>query len=745
MKKIVIFTVVLLIFLQFGGVAVAGTLSNIGVIYGSMSVNGFSMEGSSSYGVKTSFYLLPPGASVRQIVVSEGPGANVKLNNVESGDYYMPHSSLFSTNSPHVFWEYGKMREYNFIKIYFYPFAKSSNGKWSLVHSVRFSIKYNVGQPKTPLSNETVFSSIAKEIFSNYRNAQVWYKPLLITPVSSDECDYLIIIPNSTVENALSNFISYKEKIDGYKVKVVTLNEIKSVESAKDTEDKIRDFLKEHYLKWGIKYVLLVGSSHSLPMCYMYPKKGETRDENGLERPIGRTPTDFYYSELDSNWDYNKDGLPGEFPDDTKHIVDFYPDVFVGRIPFDNPDKIQTVLDHNIEYEEAKETFRKSALLAGAMLYYGEEGGGRQDGGLALSFALQNYLKPAGFTTFSMFEKAGTHSSYFQCNEPLTEKNFVEAMRSQKYGLVLLNAHGSPNYIARKYWVDSDKHGKVNAGEIKWETLVSTSDINKYLFAPSVFYSASCETAWPEKDNIGKEILLHGGAAYIGASRISYGGGTIDPVLENFVKNYTLDNFSLGASLDIALFEEPHEQISDFVNLYDFNLYGDPSLRVNPVHFTGFSIAIKGNRSIKVKQGNSAAVNLVFKGEGLSKAKFGFVTDVDGISGSFSSSTNTSEIGFNVVCGNDTPPGDFVISIYADAGDGKVFSVPLHITVEKQSFSEFDLNEDGKVDGKDLIIFAESFGAKKGDTNYNAKCDFNGDGVIDGKDLMIFAKHFNNG
>jgi len=53
-----------------------------------------------------------------------------------------------------------------------------------------------------------------------------------------------------------------------------------------------------------------------------------------------------------------------------------------------------------------------------------------------------------------------------------------------------------------------------------------------------------------------------------------------------------------------------------------------------------------------------------------------------------------------------------------------------------------DINDDGKVDSEDLIIFAQSFGTNAGDPNYNEKCDLNGDGKIDAEDLLLLAQNF---
>jgi hypothetical protein len=53
-----------------------------------------------------------------------------------------------------------------------------------------------------------------------------------------------------------------------------------------------------------------------------------------------------------------------------------------------------------------------------------------------------------------------------------------------------------------------------------------------------------------------------------------------------------------------------------------------------------------------------------------------------------------------------------------------------------------DINDDGKVDGKDASILAYSWGSKTGDPNYNPNADLNQDGKIDGKDASIMAKYW---
>jgi nitrous oxidase accessory protein NosD len=53
-----------------------------------------------------------------------------------------------------------------------------------------------------------------------------------------------------------------------------------------------------------------------------------------------------------------------------------------------------------------------------------------------------------------------------------------------------------------------------------------------------------------------------------------------------------------------------------------------------------------------------------------------------------------------------------------------------------------DVNMDGVVDGRDLIVVSRAFAATPACTNWNQLADLNGDGKIDGQDMIIVARHF---
>ncbi len=57
-------------------------------------------------------------------------------------------------------------------------------------------------------------------------------------------------------------------------------------------------------------------------------------------------------------------------------------------------------------------------------------------------------------------------------------------------------------------------------------------------------------------------------------------------------------------------------------------------------------------------------------------------------------------------------------------------------------FLKGDINEDGRVDGIDLVALAFSFGKEKGDNRYRVVNDLDSNGRVDGADLAILAGNF---
>jgi hypothetical protein len=90
--------------------------------------------------------------------------------------------------------------------------------------------------------------------------------------------------------------------------------------AATDDADRVRQFIRDAYQRWGTTWVLLGGDTQVVPTRFVWSSffGGEN------------IPCDMYYSCLDGDWNADGDGIYGEAPYDTTDLV---PEVWVGRAP----------------------------------------------------------------------------------------------------------------------------------------------------------------------------------------------------------------------------------------------------------------------------------------------------------------------------------------------------------------------------------------------------------------------------
>lgn len=66
----------------------------------------------------------------------------------------------------------------------------------------------------------------------------------------------------------------------------------------------------------------------------------------------------------------------------------------------------------------------------------------------------------------------------------------------------------------------------------------------------------------------------------------------------------------------------------------------------------------------------------------------------------------------------------------------------VSLTIAGTQILTGDLDQNGRVDGSDLLRFARRFGSRLGETLYSPSSDFNNDGIVDGQDLAVLASNF---
>ena len=118
------------------------------------------------------------------------------------------------------------------------------------------------------------------------------------------------------------------------------------VSNIDDDAGKLRAYLKYAYDSGSLRYALLAGDYTVLPIRY------GCGDHNYSSTKIVsnncKIPTDIYFSDFNGNW--NKDG-DDHYGESTHDKVDFYPEIFVGRLLCTSRQEIANYTEKLIRYE----------------------------------------------------------------------------------------------------------------------------------------------------------------------------------------------------------------------------------------------------------------------------------------------------------------------------------------------------------------------------------------------------------
>ncbi|MGD2250976.1 MAG: C25 family cysteine peptidase, partial [Candidatus Methanofastidiosia archaeon] len=418
---------------------------------------------------------------------------------------------------------------------------------------------------------------------------------------------YVIVTTNTVVNNSLKlqSFSNYLQ-LQGFTVYIITENQYGAA-AGQQRAINIRNWLISNYSTLNLKYVLLIGnpdpddpgtsdSFGDIPMMMCWPNPGSTPDQ---------TPTDYFYADLTGNWDSDTDGFYGEFGEDT---VDFGPEVYVGRIPvYGNYTALDSILTKFITYTGAN----TSIMLPMAISNYQNEenvsngcvtGWARTDGLNLPQQIIQNITSPLGYTDYVMYETSGVTGrghdpvtpAAFGFKAPITNANVI-AQWPNDYGIVFWWAHGNQISSSRKYWSnDANSNFAVEDGvceltdELTWPTLLTSTDTAGLPNTETFTFQCSCYNGYPENSqNLQYSLLKQGAVATVGSTRICwYAQGTWNytGIIDDTGIGYTYVWFLVfGQSAGEALYNGKSSLVNPWgwqgwQNLFDFNLYGDPSM-----------------------------------------------------------------------------------------------------------------------------------------------------------------------
>jgi hypothetical protein len=393
-----------------------------------------------------------------------------------------------------------------------------------------------------------------------------------------DIYDLLIITPSYFTEplyELANHKISY-----GLKTKIITLYDIFQTKyfpvQGRDNAEKIKYFIKSAIENWGISYVMLVGSVEKMPMREICMWEYEY-------------VTDLYYADIyDSNgnfcsWDSNNNNKFGEYlynkngylVDKETDFVDLKPDVGVGRLACENLEEVQIVVDKIINYEKNSynQEWFKRMILCGGETFPTEKYSkwwqwkGREDyeGEYENQLAIENMSE---FNPITLWKSDGTLSI-----ENITKEINIGA------GFALFSAHGYPLKWGNSYEVQIDKS--------------NVQDFDNGYKLPIVFFS-SCNTGMLDYKNIfgvhksciaWSFVSNEGGGAIatIGASHRAMSGPLYGGAIRLALYFYNAYDDSQPLTLSQMFNQAQNDYIENFgdrLTLTEFNLLGDPSLKI---------------------------------------------------------------------------------------------------------------------------------------------------------------------
>ena len=477
---------------------------------------------------------------------------------------------------------YSQMGKWKYTTFDFSPFQYNPvSQKLTLTGSLTLEISYNRSgeMPLISFMRSQLMDLAAPELFFNYSSISGLYRSVSNLAAPQVTYDYVIITTNAIQTNSakLADFIAHKQS-QGHSVLVATENDWGGLtgQAPNHKAEKIRQWLINNYLTYGVQYVLIIGNpipyengEGDVPMKMCYPDRTSQYPD---------TPTDHFYADLTGNWDLDGDGYYGESTGDMgAGGVDIAPEVIVGRIPVYGADytTLNNILQKTIDYEnETDIAWRKNALLPMAFSDVDTDGA-------ELSEDMKtDYLNAAGYSTWTMYMQDSTScgftaDSVYASNEELRAGTYVrDRWAANDFGLVTWWAHGNYNIAA-----------VCPTGGNLFVTDYCSSLDNSH---PSFTYQCSCLNGQPEAStNLQYAILKNGGIGTVSATRVSwyYIGQTNffhSPSNSGIGYEY-VKRLVAGEAAGNALYATMQNVGLDLtyypwaMNCFGFNLYGDPT------------------------------------------------------------------------------------------------------------------------------------------------------------------------
>ncbi|MFN2114588.1 MAG: LamG-like jellyroll fold domain-containing protein [Anaerolineae bacterium] len=214
---------------------------------------------------------------------------------------------------------------------------------------------------------------------------------------------YLVVYASPVEESDLEPLLLARRR-QGFAVETISTTELERTGAGRDLGAKIHNWLRAYWddVEPEPVYALLVGRGDTIPVRDIGWMDNDHRDPGDPDY-YPAWPTDWYYADLDSEWDANDNGFYGEFlrcpPGDTYPDAeaeegesecpedgslrregpfgelrgsadDFEPEISIGRLAVNQPAEVRAAIAATLAFESSTASDKTRALLAGAFWSY---------------------------------------------------------------------------------------------------------------------------------------------------------------------------------------------------------------------------------------------------------------------------------------------------------------------------------------------------------------------------------------
>jgi len=417
--------------------------------------------------------------------------------------------------------------------------------------------------------------------------------------IALDNYDMVIIAPLS-YNSSLEPFIEHKTNL-GIITKFVSLDDIYSGSyfevHGRDSQEKIKYFIKDAIENWHISYVLFVGSIKQIPVRYCY------NNDNYSNNPELKFISELYYADIYDDvgdfcsWDSDGDEIYGEWDGEIAEDrpINLTPDVCLGRLACVDESEVEIVVNKIINYEKqlADPSWFKRMVVVGGDTYEEFEGYEGEINNQRAVDAMEDFIPIKLWASNGELTKNGW--------------NIIREV-NKGCGFWYLSGHGSTSaWVTYTFIPEKTPLGKLNSNNLLFLSnqqklpvcLVGGCHNSEFSVASFNFIKAWNPQKWLKecwswqlvsKPNGGSIATL--GATGLAWYGVEFGGGGTDWLNVQFFKEYADDTVILGEIWKSALsryvdifpidWETPSGGVHsiDAKTVQEWTLLGDPSLTI---------------------------------------------------------------------------------------------------------------------------------------------------------------------